>query len=345
MWVVITQAGLSTSFIPSSLVSLEEFRQMIHSDKDHVYKELAVIFDSIFNDEKMLRDTITHLKMEWNNVTDQITVKQSQIDELIAECDELNHILICMTTDEDTAHHIVSCMEENHLKQYQTAEEIFEHLKSIYEDANKLQNVKSDYHKLIMCNENNYHEFVTKFLHLADEVKIVKENYKTDFNDKLFFDLQRMMTVSDSQTSHSTSATKFSIIKKALSAHSDIQCYYCKEKDHIVRNCPVKQKSQQVITELTENDTSEPSADLRKEEIKLDKKIRQEHQTQLCRLKETSSVMTSKTRQGLTWEETASQMMDMNFIETASFHSYMKNKNLTVFITSLYEIDKQLEKK
>ncbi|EEH38686.2 hypothetical protein PAAG_08413 [Paracoccidioides lutzii Pb01] len=273
-------------------VSLEEFRQAIHSDKNHIYKELAAIFDSIFDDEKMLRDTITHLRMEQNNITDQATVKQSQIDELIAECDELSHTLIHMTT----------------------AEEIFEHLKSIYENANKLQNVKSDYHKLIICNEDNYHEFITKFLHLADEVKIIKENYKTDFNDKLFFDLQRMMTVvnaiiniyaefqkicaqavhtlqtinatqklkslqgnesnifkqntlwaSDSQTSHSTSATKSSIIKKALSAHSDIQCYYCKEKDHIARNCSMKQKSQQVITELTENDTSEPSADLRKE--------------------------------------------------------------------------------
>ncbi|EEH44962.2 uncharacterized protein PADG_08611 [Paracoccidioides brasiliensis Pb18] len=201
-------------------------------------------------------------------------------------------------TDGNAAHHIALCMKENHPEQYQTAEEIFEHLKSIYKNANKLQNAKSDYHKLIMCNENNYHEFITKFLHLADEVKIVKEDYKTDFNDKLFFDLQRTVTVVNAiintyaefqkicaqtahilqtinvtqksksfQTSHSTSATKSSIIKKALSAHSDIQCYYCKKKDHIVRNCSVKQKSQQMITELTENDTSEPSADSEKEKF------------------------------------------------------------------------------
>ncbi|ODH12780.1 hypothetical protein ACO22_07921 [Paracoccidioides brasiliensis] len=318
-------------------VSLEEFRQMIHSDKNHVYKELAAIFDSIFDDEKTLRDTITHLRMEQNNITDQAAVKQSQIDELIAECNELSHTLICMTnklwentdhystehmriayienqTDGDAAHHIALCMEEDHPEQYQTAEEIFEHLKSIYEDANKLQNVKSDYHKLIMCNGDNYHEFVTKFLHLAGEAKIAKEDYKTDFNDKLSFDLQRMVAVanaiintyaefqkicaqaahtlqtinatqkskslqrnesnifkqntlraSDSQTSHSISATKSPIIKKALDTHPDIQCYYCKEKGHIARNCSVKQKSQQMITELTENDTSEPSADSEKE--------------------------------------------------------------------------------
>ncbi|EEH17366.1 hypothetical protein PABG_07362 [Paracoccidioides brasiliensis Pb03] len=362
-------------------VSLEEFRQAIHSDKDHVYKELAAIFDSIFDDEKTLRDTITRLRMERNNATDQAAVKQSQIDELIAERDELSHTLVRMTvsnqaasrgvtpsettrrsvkiddpkhltdgkepkfehwlsrmknklrenadhyptermriayienrTDGDAARHIAPRMEEDHPERYQTAEEIFEHLKSIYEDANKLQNAKSDYRKLIMRNGDNYHEFVTKFLHLAGEAKIAKEDYKTDFNDKLSFDLQRTVAVanattntyaefqkicaqaahtlqtinatqkskslrgngsnvfkqntpraSDSQTSHSTSATKSSTIKEALGARPDIQCYYCKEKGHIARNCPAKQKSQQVITELTENDTPEPSADSGKE--------------------------------------------------------------------------------
>ncbi|ODH13146.1 hypothetical protein ACO22_07556 [Paracoccidioides brasiliensis] len=286
---------------------------MIHSDKDHVYKELAAIFDSIFDDEKTLRDTITHLRMEWNNATDQAAVKQSQIDELIAEHDELSHTLVHMTESkfehwlfwmknklwENADHYPTECMRIAYIEN-QTDEDAAHHI--------------SDYHKLIMRNGDNYHEFVTKFLHLAGEAKIVKEDYKTDFNDKLSFDLQRMMAVanatintyaefqkicaqtvhilqtinatqkskslwrnesnifkqntlqaSDSQTSHSTSATKSPTIKKALSTHPDIQCYYCKKKGHIARNCPAKQKSQQVITELTENDTPEPSADLRKE--------------------------------------------------------------------------------
>ncbi|KGY15797.1 hypothetical protein PABG_11032 [Paracoccidioides brasiliensis Pb03] len=165
-----------------------------------------------------------------------------------------------------------------------------------------------------MHNENNYHEFITKFLHLAGEVKIVREDYKTDFNDKLFFDLQKMIAVVNmitdtyaefqkicvqtaytlqtinvtqkskssqrnesnifnqntlwtvnSQTPLSISITKSSTEKKILSSHSDIQCYYCKEKDHIVRNCSAKQKSQQIITELTENDAFESLADSEKE--------------------------------------------------------------------------------
>ncbi|KGY14479.1 hypothetical protein PABG_12662 [Paracoccidioides brasiliensis Pb03] len=219
-------------------------------------------------------------------------------------------------TDGDAACHIAPCMEENHSEQYQTTEEMFEHLKSIYENANKLQNAKSDYHKLIMHNEDNYHEFVTKFLHLAGEAKIAREDYKTDFNDKLFFDLQKMVAIVNaitdtyaefqkicvqaahtlqtinatqksksswgnesnifkqntlqtinSQTSPSISTTKSSTVKKALSSHLNIQCYYCKKKGHIARNCSAKQKSQQMIAELTENDAPEPSADLGKEKF------------------------------------------------------------------------------
>ncbi|ODH46202.1 hypothetical protein GX48_07700, partial [Paracoccidioides brasiliensis] len=44
----------------------------------------------------------------------------------------------------------------------------------------------------------------------------------------------------NSQISLSISISKFSIMKKILSSYFDIQCYYCKKKDHIVRNCSAK---------------------------------------------------------------------------------------------------------
>ncbi|ODH34269.1 hypothetical protein ACO22_03162, partial [Paracoccidioides brasiliensis] len=78
-------------------VSLEEFRQTIHSDKNYVYNELAAIFDSIFDDEKALRDIVTCLQMEQNDAAAQTAIKQSQTNELIAEWGELSHILVHMT--------------------------------------------------------------------------------------------------------------------------------------------------------------------------------------------------------------------------------------------------------
>ncbi|KGQ00640.1 hypothetical protein PAAG_12703, partial [Paracoccidioides lutzii Pb01] len=47
------------------------------------------------------------------------------------------------------------------------------------------------------------------------------------------------------------------IIKKVSDTCLDIQCYYCKKKDHIAKNYSVKQKSQQMITELTKSDALE----------------------------------------------------------------------------------------
>ncbi|KGQ00812.1 hypothetical protein PAAG_12540, partial [Paracoccidioides lutzii Pb01] len=67
----------------------------------------------------------------------------------------------------------------------------------------------------------------------------------------------------NSQTLSDTSAIKFSIMKKTVSIHSDIQCYYYKKKDHIARNCFMKQKFQQMITELIENDTPKSSFDMK----------------------------------------------------------------------------------
>ncbi|EEH20499.2 hypothetical protein PABG_07855, partial [Paracoccidioides brasiliensis Pb03] len=46
------------------------------TDEDHVYNELAAIFDSIFDDEKALRDTVTHLQMERNDAAAQAAIKQ-----------------------------------------------------------------------------------------------------------------------------------------------------------------------------------------------------------------------------------------------------------------------------
>ncbi|KGY15930.1 hypothetical protein PABG_11180 [Paracoccidioides brasiliensis Pb03] len=57
-------------------------------------RRTGVIFDNIFDDKKILRDIVIHLQMEQNDAAAQTAIKQSQINELIAECDELSHILI-----------------------------------------------------------------------------------------------------------------------------------------------------------------------------------------------------------------------------------------------------------
>lgn len=94
-------------------------------------------------------------------------------------------------TDRDAARHIALCMREDYPEKYLTADEVFEHLKEIYENSNKLLNAKNEYRCLVMRNNDDYHEFVTKFLHLVGEVEVSTEDYKHDFMDKLSHDMQK----------------------------------------------------------------------------------------------------------------------------------------------------------
>ncbi|OJD26293.1 hypothetical protein ACJ73_02333 [Blastomyces percursus] len=96
-------------------------------------------------------------------------------------------------TDGAAARHLANRMREGHPEKFATAGETFAYLKDIYEDPNKLENAKNDYRRLVMRNGDEYHAFVTKFLHLAGEAQIPKDDYKGDFLHKLSFDLQRMV--------------------------------------------------------------------------------------------------------------------------------------------------------
>lgn len=96
-------------------------------------------------------------------------------------------------TDGNAARHLAPRMREDHPEKFTTADEIFKYLKDIYEDPNKLENAKNEYRRLVMRNGDEYHAFVTKFLHLAGEAQVPKEDYKGDFLHKLSFDLQRMV--------------------------------------------------------------------------------------------------------------------------------------------------------
>ncbi|MGH2639347.1 MAG: C2HC-type zinc finger protein, partial [Rhabdochlamydiaceae bacterium] len=93
------------------------------------------------------------------------------------------------------AKHLGPRMRDEHPEKYTTANEVFSHLKEIYEDSNKLENSKKAFRKLYMSNSDDYHEFSTKFLHLSGEAQVSKEDYKSEFRSKLSLDMKRMVAV------------------------------------------------------------------------------------------------------------------------------------------------------
>ncbi|OJD10466.1 hypothetical protein ACJ73_09783 [Blastomyces percursus] len=51
-----------------------------------------------------------------------------------------------------------------------------------------------DFRRLVMRNGDVYAQFLTRFLHLAGESQLPKEDFKDEFFNKLSYDLQKMMT-------------------------------------------------------------------------------------------------------------------------------------------------------
>lgn len=74
---------------------------------------------------------------------------------------------------------------------FTAAQEMIDHLVTIYIDPHKTWNARTDFKKLVMRPSGTFHDFYTKFLRLAGDCKIPLEDYQTELYDKLTLDLQK----------------------------------------------------------------------------------------------------------------------------------------------------------
>jgi hypothetical protein len=68
---------------------------------------------------------------------------------------------------------------------------MIQHLAGIYEDPFRIQNARRDYRKLMMRTTETFPDFYTRFLHLAGEGQIPREDLRPDLYNKLTLELQR----------------------------------------------------------------------------------------------------------------------------------------------------------
>jgi Zinc knuckle len=102
----------------------------------------------------------------------------------------------CMTyvfgrTSGDAQKHLSPRYSEESEDPFSTDKEIIDHLALVYEDPYKVQNARLDYKSLNMRTTETFAEFNTRFLHLAGQAKIPKEDLWPDLFDKLTLELQR----------------------------------------------------------------------------------------------------------------------------------------------------------
>jgi hypothetical protein len=113
-------------------------------------------------------------------------------------------------TGGDAQNHLKPRISSQSINPFKTADDMIQHLASIYEDPFRVQNARRDYRKLMMKTSETFPEFYTRFLHLAGEGQIPVEDLRPDLYDKLTIELQRAIAPTEE------SLTTLQDLQKAL---------------------------------------------------------------------------------------------------------------------------------
>ena len=96
-------------------------------------------------------------------------------------------------TGGNAAKHLGPRLRATALDRFTTGHEMLVYLSTIYEDPNKVHNAKYGFRRLYQGPNEDFHDFLTKFLHLAGESQLSKVEYKYELNSKLSSKLRPMV--------------------------------------------------------------------------------------------------------------------------------------------------------
>lgn len=91
------------------------------------------------------------------------------------------------------AEHIISRSRSKAMNQYQDAADIFDHLKTIFQDVNRIVNAKAKYRRLFMKASDKFQDFLSDFSYLAQESDLAESEWKEELYYKLHPGLQRLV--------------------------------------------------------------------------------------------------------------------------------------------------------
>lgn len=105
---------------------------------------------------------------------------------------ELRIAYVASRTAGKARRHITPRMRDGSKNKYQDSKDMFEHLKSIYSDPNRVINAKHKFRQLFMKTTDKFHDFLSEFMYLAEEAEIPEDTWKDELYHKLTTKLQEL---------------------------------------------------------------------------------------------------------------------------------------------------------
>ena len=97
-------------------------------------------------------------------------------------------------TDGDAQRYLYARYKPNATDPFKTATEMIDYLGEHFVNPHRVREAKREYKKMRMNETQSFHEFKTKFIHLADEAQINVDDRMDEMYDKLTLPLQEQLT-------------------------------------------------------------------------------------------------------------------------------------------------------
>lgn len=88
--------------------------------------------------------------------------------------------------------HITPRMRDDAMNPYTNSKDMLDHLKTIYDDPNRVATAKHQFRQLYMKTSDKFHEFLSEFLYLAAEADVAEKDWKDELYTKLTTRLQEL---------------------------------------------------------------------------------------------------------------------------------------------------------
>jgi hypothetical protein len=154
---------------------------------------------TIISTSKKLFDSFILIDDKNSNIEDWLSTMKNKLKEnadwFLIETSKKAYVRTRI--DENAMKHLASRFKKNSIKSFMIVEKIFDDLNRIFDDLNKRINALKAYKRLKQIETNKkFHTFWTEFQCLVNDSKIYDEIILLkDFKNKMFWDLQRTLTL------------------------------------------------------------------------------------------------------------------------------------------------------